>query len=180
MSGLQMKIQEYSVVGRRIPTAKDPEPKVFRMQIFARNHVVAKSRFWYFMKRINKVKHANGEILETKEIVEKKCKKVKNYAIWLRYDSRTGTHNVYKEFRDLSKCGAISQMYAEMAGRHRARAHSISIMKIAEIRNDQCKRPHMLQLQTKGLKFPNVRPLPLCPKSRRVLFSARAPRTFEG
>eukprot|EP01069_Polyplicarium_translucidae_P008470 Polyplicarium_translucidae@DN3225_c0_g2_i1.p2 len=176
--GLQMVMHEYSIVGRGRPTPKDLEPSIFRMQVFARNHVVAKSKFWYFMKRLNKCKRAHGEVLEVTRVPVKNTRRVKNYAIWLRYDSRTGTHNMYKEFRDVTKCGAVSQMYSEMAGRHRARAHCISIMKIAEIPNEMCKRPHITQLQKKQLKFPQCNMRPLGPKSSRPLFCWKRPGTF--
>jgi hypothetical protein len=33
------------------------------MRIFAPNTVVAKSRFWYFLKKLRKVKKAAGEIV---------------------------------------------------------------------------------------------------------------------
>jgi hypothetical protein len=33
------------------------------MRIFAPNTVVAKSRFWYFLMKLRKVKKANGEIV---------------------------------------------------------------------------------------------------------------------
>jgi large subunit ribosomal protein L18Ae len=33
------------------------------MRIFAPNAVVAKSRFWYFLTQLRKVKKANGEIV---------------------------------------------------------------------------------------------------------------------
>jgi hypothetical protein len=33
------------------------------MRIFAPNTVVAKSRFWYFLTKLKKVKKANGEIV---------------------------------------------------------------------------------------------------------------------
>jgi large subunit ribosomal protein L18Ae len=33
------------------------------MRIFAPNTVVAKSRFWYFLTQLRKVKKANGEIV---------------------------------------------------------------------------------------------------------------------
>jgi hypothetical protein len=65
-----------------------------RMRIFAPNDVVAKSRFWYYLRQLKKVKKANGEIVALNVIHEKKPLKVKNFAIWLRYDSRSGTHNV--------------------------------------------------------------------------------------
>ena len=76
-----MGIQEYQVVGRHLPTESDPTPKIYRMRIFAPNEVVAKSRFWYFLRfvlcfststynelqfhyrQLNKVKKANGEII---------------------------------------------------------------------------------------------------------------------
>jgi len=33
------------------------------MRIFAPNDVIAKSRFWYFLAKLRKVKKANGEIV---------------------------------------------------------------------------------------------------------------------
>lgn len=45
-----MTISEYQVVGRHVPTEADPNPKIYRMRIFAVNEVVAKSRFWYFLR----------------------------------------------------------------------------------------------------------------------------------
>lgn len=33
------------------------------MRIFAPNEVVAKSRFWYYLRQLKKVKKANGEIV---------------------------------------------------------------------------------------------------------------------
>ncbi len=45
------------------PTATQPNPKVFRMRFALPNAVVAKSRFWYFISRVHKMKRASGEIL---------------------------------------------------------------------------------------------------------------------
>jgi hypothetical protein len=45
-----MTVSEYQVVGRHLPTEADPNPKIYRMRIFAPNEVVAKSRFWYFLR----------------------------------------------------------------------------------------------------------------------------------
>lgn len=45
-----MPLQEFQVVGRHLPTENDPVPKIYRMRIFAPNEVVAKSRFWYFLR----------------------------------------------------------------------------------------------------------------------------------
>jgi large subunit ribosomal protein L18Ae len=56
------------VVGRKLPSATEASPKLFRMRIFAPNVVVAKSRFWYFLKKLRKVKKAAGEIVAVNEV----------------------------------------------------------------------------------------------------------------
>merc|ERR1719336_592213 len=53
---LTARIHQYQIVGRAAPTPKNPTPKIFRMRLFAKNTVLAKSRFWYFMKKLNKAK----------------------------------------------------------------------------------------------------------------------------
>lgn len=53
--------------------------------------------------------------------------KVKNFGIWIRYDSRSGTHNMYKEVREMSRTDAVEAMYQDMAARHRARFRSIHV-----------------------------------------------------
>ena len=45
------------------------------------------------------------------QIFEKKPTTIKNFGIWLRYQSRTGYHNMYKEYRDVTLNGAVEQMY---------------------------------------------------------------------
>lgn len=57
------RLNEYQVIGRHLPTETNPTPKLYRMRIFAPNTVVAKSRFWYFLMKLRKVKKANGEIV---------------------------------------------------------------------------------------------------------------------
>jgi large subunit ribosomal protein L18Ae len=45
------------------------------------------------------------------KIFEKYPTKIKNYGIWVRYQSRTGYHNAYKEYRDVTLNGAVQQLY---------------------------------------------------------------------
>ncbi|KAF5318687.1 hypothetical protein D9619_010651 [Psilocybe cf. subviscida] len=166
---------EYQVVGRHLPTESDPTPKIYRMRIFAPNEVVAKSRFWYFLRQLKKVKKANGEIIGVNVIHEKKPLKVKNFGIWLRYDSRSGTHNMYKEFRDLSRADAVKSLYQDMAARHRARFRSIHILRVVEIeKTEDIRRPYIKQLLTPGIKFP----LPHRVAKFRSTFVAHRPATF--
>ncbi|MGH0154483.1 UNVERIFIED_CONTAM: hypothetical protein FKN15_054018 [Acipenser sinensis] len=56
-------LKEYKVIGRLLPSAKNPTPPLYRMRIFAPNHVVAKSRFWYFVSQLRKMKKASGEVV---------------------------------------------------------------------------------------------------------------------
>ena len=104
------------------------------------------------MKKVCKAKKTGGEMLAINEIFEKNPNAVKNYGIWLRYRSRTDQHNMYKEYRDLTINGAVSQMYAEMSGRHRAHAESITIMKTAIIPASKVRRDHVKQMLNSKLK----------------------------
>ena len=62
------RLREYQVIGRHLPTETNPNPKLYRMRIFAPNTVVAKSRFWYFLMKLRKVKKSNGEIISLNEV----------------------------------------------------------------------------------------------------------------
>lgn len=62
------RLTEYQVIGRYLPSEANPTPKLYRMRIFAPNTVVAKSRFWYFLTRLRKVKKGNGEIVSVNEV----------------------------------------------------------------------------------------------------------------
>jgi large subunit ribosomal protein L18Ae len=61
------------------------------------------------------------------QIHEKKPQKVKNFGIWLKYDSRSGTHNMYKEYREMSRVAAVDALYQDMAARHRSRFRSVQV-----------------------------------------------------
>ena len=169
------RLTEYQVIGRRLPTESVPEPKLYRMRIFAQNTVVAKSRFWYFLQKLHKVKKASGEIVAVNVISEAHPTKVKTFGIWIRYDSRSGTHNMYKEYRDVTRVGAVEFMYQDLAARHRARFRSIHILKVVELeKTEDVKRNYVKQFLHPNLKFP----LPhRVPKSAHV-FSYKRASTF--
>jgi large subunit ribosomal protein L18Ae len=62
------RLHEYQVIGRKLPSEAEPTPKLYRMRLFANNTVVAKSRFWYFLKKLRKVKKSAGEIVSLNEV----------------------------------------------------------------------------------------------------------------
>merc|ERR1711908_212203 len=148
------EFRQYEVIGRHVPTERDPAPKAYRIKLFTKNETQAKSRFWYFIRRIVKMKRANGEILSIREIFEKKPEKVATYGIWVRYDSRSGTTNMYKEYTALSQNEAVAPMSQEMAGRHRARFSSIHIIKVAELEASKCIRANIKQFLKANIAFP--------------------------
>ncbi|KAL2475035.1 60S ribosomal protein L18a-2 [Abeliophyllum distichum] len=150
------KFHQYQVVGRALPTETDEHPKIYRMKLWATNEVRAKSKFWYFLRKLKKVKKSNGQMLAINEIFEKNPTTIKNYGIWLRYQSRTGYHNMYKEYRDTTLNGAVEQMYTEMASRHRVHHHCIQIIKTATIPAKLCKRESTKQFHNSKIKFPLV------------------------
>ena len=108
----------------------------------------------YYMHQYRKMKKTTGEVLDVNEIREKNDRIVKTYYVMLRYNSRSGTHNMYREYRDLTLTGAIDQLYSEMAGRHRARPRSIQIIRTGIVDPKDLKRPATQQFAAKGLKFP--------------------------
>ncbi|KXN66164.1 ribosomal protein L18ae [Conidiobolus coronatus NRRL 28638] len=173
------RLHEYQVIGRRLPTEKEPVPRLFRMRLFAPNEIVAKSRYWYFLKKVSKVKKTSGEIVAVNEIFEKRPQKVKNFAIWLRYDSRSGTHNMYKEYRELTRAEAVHACYQDMASRHRARSRSVQIIRVAEVAAKDVRRPYIKQLLNNKLSFPLPhRVVKSSSKAHASLYQSKRPSTF--
>ena len=72
-------------MGRKLPTEQDSNPKVYALRLFASNEVVAKSKFWYHLRRQLKTKAAQGQILAVNKIYEKRPNHVKTFGIVLRY-----------------------------------------------------------------------------------------------
>jgi len=77
-------LKEYRVIGRKMPTESEPVTPLYRMRIFATDQIVAKSRFWYFLRQLRKFKKTTGEIVSVEEIREKKPLKIKNFGVWLK------------------------------------------------------------------------------------------------
>merc|ERR1719253_939499 len=170
----------YAIVGRHVPTDRDPKPKNFRMKVFAEDEVRAKSKFWYFIRQFKRIKRMNGEIMACNEIFEKKPLKVKNFGIWMRYNSRTDPINMYKEYRDVTLTGAVAQMYMEVAGRHRGRASGVQIMKTAELSASECKREQTMMYLNSKIKFPLPHRVQRAPSKRLKgsIFKAKRANTF--
>ena len=146
-------LKEFVVVGRRNPSATLPKPPLYQMTIYASDEVQAKSRFWYFIKRLKRVKKTNGELISIKTISERRPGTIKNYAVALRYDSRSGTHNMYREYRELTKADAVTAAYSEMAGRHRVRSRSLHIISVDAVPASKTRRVQIKPFIDSKIKF---------------------------
>ena len=67
-------MRQYFVIGRKTVTEKEPNPTLYRIRVFAKNPVYAKSKFWYFMKRQHKVRKCQGEIVNVSEVGDYRVK----------------------------------------------------------------------------------------------------------
>ncbi|OQR76735.1 60S ribosomal protein L18a-like [Tropilaelaps mercedesae] len=166
-------LRHYELVGRAHPTEREPHPKLYKMYIFAPDYVTAKSRFWYFIRKLKKVKKTTGEVISIKRIPERNPGKVKNYGIWLRYNSRSGIHNMYREYRDVSTEGAVTQCYRDMGARHRAQASSIQIIRVESVQASKTRRAHIKQFHDQKIKFPH--PFPIKRNFHAQRFAANRP-----
>ena len=160
-------VHHYLIVGRHAPTEKNKEPRIYKMRIFADDPVRAKCKFWYFLKKLDKVKKASGQILACHEIFEKDPSRVKTFGIVCTYKSKFGYHNMYKEVRSTSLNGAVAQLTSEMVGRHKAQRESLVIVRTTELKGNMehdAKRRQIRQVAKHDIKFPllhkRIRPAP--------------------
>ena len=65
---LTAKMHQYQIVGRAAPTPKNPTPKIYRMRLFAKNVVLAKSRFWHLG---NKQAHERPHLFINTDFIRK-------------------------------------------------------------------------------------------------------------
>ena len=56
-------LREFLVTGRKLPSAGQTSPSVYRVRLFARDTIAAKSRFWYFVSYYKKASKTAGEII---------------------------------------------------------------------------------------------------------------------
>merc|ERR1712113_286996 len=178
-SMLKHKYKQYQIIGCRFGSNKEINSKLYRMNIWAADGTRARAKFWYFLRKLRRIKKSNGRIVYCHEVFEKK-NNVKNLGIWVRYQSKTGYHNAYKEYLDVTTNGAVEQMYQEMGSRHNVTPKCIQIIKTAVVSPSECKRNSTRQFLEKNslqIRFPLVRKL-LRPSSKKYkrLFKGDRPK----
>src|SRR3569833_2584404 len=88
------------------------------MRIFATNPVLAKSKFWYFMKRQHKVRKVQGEIVNVSEVILFPS----NLTICLSIDRRKKDF-LNQELRDLNKILVQNRDHKHVQGVQRYHPH---------------------------------------------------------
>jgi large subunit ribosomal protein L18Ae len=84
---------------------------------------------------------------------------------------------MYKEYRDLTRAGAVVSCYQDMASRHRARFRSVQIIKVGEVKAADVRRPYIKQILDPKLRFPVPHRL-YKPNKRASIFVGKRPGTF--
>merc|ERR1719408_580850 len=151
-----MTIYPYEVLGRTTPNKQNPNPTIFKAKVYAQNDVVAKSRFFKYMKinrEANHGKKANIQILHVKKKGKEYGGKAKTYGFCLNYQSRTHRLGMYKEIRATTETEAVNKLIAYMAGRHRAKESSIQITACREVPKSKIRRETNKQLSQELLSF---------------------------
>ncbi|KAL4844233.1 hypothetical protein H8958_008703 [Nasalis larvatus] len=99
-----------------------------------------------------------------------------NFRIWLRCDSLSRTHNLYREYQHLTIAGAVTQCYRVLSARHCDQAQSIQIMKVEEDRSRQVQPPSFKQFHDSKVKFPL--PHRVLRRQHKPRFTTKRPNTF--
>merc|ERR1712168_116500 len=172
-------LRVFIITGRKLPSATQPHPPLYKVRLFAPDPIAAKSRFWYFVSYYKKVNKTAGEIVSVKKVAEKSPTLVKNVGIWLRYDSRSGSHNMYREYRSTHIADAVTQAYRDMGARHRARPGSIQILRVERVEAKNCKRTHITQLHNSQIRFPLPRKIMSRKAQNAPRYTTVRPNTME-
>merc|ERR1712078_919674 len=172
-------LREFLVTGRKLPSATEPHTPIYRVRLFAPDPIAAKSRFWYFVSYYKKVNKTAGEIVSVKKVQEKSPTVVKNFGVWLRYDSRSGSHNMYREYRSTHTADAVTQAYRDMGARHRARPGSIQILRVESVAAKDCRRANIQQLHNSQIKFPLPRKIMSRKAQNAPRFTTARPNTMD-
>ncbi|EJW03901.1 hypothetical protein EDEG_01811 [Edhazardia aedis USNM 41457] len=148
--------KEYVIHASAYPTEKVRHPQVFVMVVYAKNEIIARSKMNKIILKKFKIK--NPLLLKIEEIQPNNSQlKINNYGITYVFRSRKGKHNMYKEFRALSKGEAVDMLVNDMASKHRAQKNCLDVIEVKEINNEEVKRMNVAQFAKDNVSFPIFR-----------------------
>mmetsp|Transcript_1663 Transcript_1663/g.3529 ORF Transcript_1663/g.3529 Transcript_1663/m.3529 type:complete len:134 (-) Transcript_1663:134-535(-) len=124
------------------------------MKNFSSNKIIAKSKFWNILKKTQKLKKKNGSIIVIEKLYERKNSFIKIFGIWCKVKIKNGFVNLFKEYRDFVKTGAVEQLYIELAGRFKTNPKDILILRVEKIHEIESTKNNIKQFLTKKLSYP--------------------------
>lgn len=147
-----------------------PYTATARMCIFAPKHVVVKSRFWYFMSQLRRMKNSSRENVYCVQVFKKSplsCLWITLASgcgdLWHLADSLSGTH-MYRKYWDLTTANTVLLQ------------HGYLIMKVEEIVAGRCPWQAIKQFHDTKKKFPLPHHVLRC--QRKPGFTTKSPNTF--
>ncbi|EAT37690.1 AAEL010335-PA, partial [Aedes aegypti] len=150
-------LKEYQVIARKL-LVRNRNASQFKIKTFAPAPIVAKWRFWYFLRQLRKFKQTTSEIVSVKRILEKTPLRLMSIG-W----SDCVTHNVL--------------LLSATATRLRVTvSHSIKIVKVESVKTSKTRRVHIKQFYDSKIRFLLVQRYHH--KRYRKLFSFCQPDTY--
>uniref|UniRef100_A0ABI7XE29 Large ribosomal subunit protein eL20 n=1 Tax=Felis catus TaxID=9685 RepID=A0ABI7XE29_FELCA len=127
-------------------------------------------------QKYKKMKKCSGHTVYPGQVFKKSPLRVKNFSIWLCYDSRSSIHNICQEYQDLTTVGGVTQCHGAMGAQHHAQAHWIQIMKVKETAARKCCPPEAKQFHSSKIKF--LLPHRVLCHQHKPRFTTKRPNTF--
>merc|ERR1712224_219327 len=146
--------RQFEIIGRLHPHKHSQSPILYRMKIWASDSLRARSKFWFFLRKLQRIRKTKGHVVYCQAIFERKPAVAKFFGLWANFASRTGNHSTFKEYRDLLLNGAVEQLYTDIASRHKTPTESIQIIKTVVVAHENCKSNNALSYQDKKIRVP--------------------------
>ncbi|EOB13086.1 60S ribosomal protein L18a [Nosema bombycis CQ1] len=146
--------REYRLKACLKPTENNPQPQIYEATVFAKNHVLGRSKFFKLLNKKYKLKPTSLVLIDSKEIKEEVTGKVKNYGISFVYRCKKGLQNSYREFRAISRVSALDFLFREAAIRIRNKRDDIHVIDIKELADNEIRTTKIAEFNAENLKFP--------------------------
>ena len=147
-------LKEFKVYGCKKVTPEEPQPQIFVSTVFAKNAVIARSKFSRLLNKQFKIKPSRREIIKTEIVPQDDDFKLKNYGIHFVFRTKAGLQNGYKEVRHINRVLAVSDMFRDFCCRHKIRSSEVYIYKLNIIKDEDVRRTRVLPFVSKDVQFP--------------------------
>merc|ERR1712224_224151 len=119
---------------------------IYKMRIWERGRVQARSRFWTFLKSTRSIKTTLGRIIYYNKLND--CEfSVNIYGIWFRYRARCGNVIIYgyREIFSASARHAVYNIFKKMVTFLKGLNSRVNILRLCSIEPKYVRSPNVLQ-----------------------------------